>query len=108
MIVTVGPMLDVWPLAHPLDLTVSGEERPRRGRSSPRSDRASARFPSRTIPGRGGWTPKPVNWPGSVCSSGASSMHEEPATAVIQRYLDALPGDPAAEPVVRELLEQAV
>jgi RNA polymerase sigma-70 factor (ECF subfamily) len=34
-------------------------------------------------------------------------MHEEPTTAVIQRYLDALPGDTAAEPVVRELLERA-
>ena len=35
-------------------------------------------------------------------------MHEEPTTVIIQRYLDALPGDPAAEPVVRELLERAV
>jgi RNA polymerase sigma-70 factor (ECF subfamily) len=35
-------------------------------------------------------------------------MHEESTTAVIQRYLDALPGDAAAEPIIRELLEQAV
>ena len=35
-------------------------------------------------------------------------MHEEPTTAVIQRYLDALPGDTAAEPIIRELLERAV
>jgi RNA polymerase sigma-70 factor (ECF subfamily) len=35
-------------------------------------------------------------------------MQEEPTTAVIQRYLDALPGDPAAEPIVRELLDRAV
>jgi RNA polymerase sigma-70 factor (ECF subfamily) len=35
-------------------------------------------------------------------------MHEEPTTVVIQRYLDALPGDAAAEPIVRELLERAV
>jgi len=35
-------------------------------------------------------------------------MHEQSTTAVIQRYLDALPGDPAAEPIVRELLDQAV
>jgi RNA polymerase sigma-70 factor (ECF subfamily) len=35
-------------------------------------------------------------------------MHEEPTTVVIQRYLDALPGDQAAEPIVRELLERAV
>ena len=35
-------------------------------------------------------------------------MHEDPTTVVIQRYLDALPGDAAAEPVVRELLERAV
>jgi RNA polymerase sigma-70 factor (ECF subfamily) len=35
-------------------------------------------------------------------------MHEEPTTVIIQRYLDALPGDTAAEPVVRELLERSV
>jgi RNA polymerase sigma-70 factor (ECF subfamily) len=35
-------------------------------------------------------------------------MQEEPTTAVIQRYLDALPGDPAAEPLIRELLDRAV
>jgi RNA polymerase sigma-70 factor (ECF subfamily) len=36
-------------------------------------------------------------------------MHEEPTTTfIIQRYLDALPGDTVAEPVVRELLERAV
>jgi hypothetical protein len=34
-------------------------------------------------------------------------VSEEPTTAVIQRYLDALPGDAAAEPVVRELLARA-
>src|SRR5262249_25570842 len=35
------------------------------------------------------------------------AMHAEPTTVIIQRYLEALPGDPAAEPVVRELLERA-
>jgi RNA polymerase sigma-70 factor (ECF subfamily) len=35
-------------------------------------------------------------------------MHDEPTTAIIQRYLDALPEDPAAEPVIRELLDRAV
>jgi RNA polymerase sigma-70 factor (ECF subfamily) len=35
-------------------------------------------------------------------------MQEEPTTAVIQRYLDALPGDTAAEPIIRELLDRAV
>ena len=35
-------------------------------------------------------------------------MKEEPTTAIIQRYLDALPGDPAAELLVRELLKRAV
>jgi RNA polymerase sigma-70 factor (ECF subfamily) len=35
-------------------------------------------------------------------------MQEEPTTAVIQRYLDALPGDRAAEPIIRELLEHSV
>jgi RNA polymerase sigma factor (sigma-70 family) len=35
------------------------------------------------------------------------SMQEEPTTVAIQRYLDALPGDPAAEPIIRDLLERA-
>src|SRR5262245_32103564 len=35
-------------------------------------------------------------------------MDEPQTTVVIQRYLDALPGDAAAEPIVRELLERAV
>ncbi len=35
-------------------------------------------------------------------------MHEEPTTAVVQRCLDALQGDAAAEPLIRELLERAV
>ena len=34
-------------------------------------------------------------------------MHEEPTTVIIQRYLDAMPGDPAADPIIRELLERA-
>jgi RNA polymerase sigma-70 factor (ECF subfamily) len=34
-------------------------------------------------------------------------MHEEPTTALIQRCLDALPGD-SAEPLVREVLDRAV
>ncbi|MGH7136229.1 MAG: hypothetical protein ACREHD_10850 [Pirellulales bacterium] len=35
-------------------------------------------------------------------------MNEERTTAVIQRYLDALQGDAAAEPIIRELLGRAV
>jgi len=35
-------------------------------------------------------------------------MLEEPTTVIIQRYLDALPGDAAAESSIRELLERAV
>src|SRR5262245_63953877 len=35
-------------------------------------------------------------------------MPEEPTTAAIQRYLDALPGHTPAEPVIRELLERAI
>jgi RNA polymerase sigma-70 factor (ECF subfamily) len=35
-------------------------------------------------------------------------MHAETTTVIIQRYLDALPGDTAAEPLIRELLERAV
>jgi hypothetical protein len=34
-------------------------------------------------------------------------MHKESTSAVIQRYLDALPEDPAAELIIRELLERA-
>jgi hypothetical protein len=34
-------------------------------------------------------------------------MNEEPTTAAIQRYLDALPEDAAAEPIVCEPLERA-
>src|SRR5436305_5808440 len=34
-------------------------------------------------------------------------MDEEPTTAAIQRYLDALPGNAAAEPIIRELLGRA-
>ena len=34
-------------------------------------------------------------------------MSEEPTTAVVQRYLDALAGDAPAGPIVRELLERA-
>ena len=34
-------------------------------------------------------------------------MHEEPTTVIVQPYLDALPGDTAAELTVRELLERA-
>src|SRR5262245_58477593 len=35
-------------------------------------------------------------------------MDEPQTTVIIQRYLDALPGDAAAEPIVRELMERAV
>ncbi len=35
-------------------------------------------------------------------------MHEEPTTAVIQRYLDALQADTSSETIVRDLLERAV
>ena len=35
-------------------------------------------------------------------------MSDEPTTVIIQRYLDALPTETAAEPIVRELLERAV
>jgi RNA polymerase sigma-70 factor (ECF subfamily) len=34
-------------------------------------------------------------------------MTEEPTTAAIQRYLNALPEDKTAEPIIRELLERA-
>jgi RNA polymerase sigma-70 factor (ECF subfamily) len=35
-------------------------------------------------------------------------MNEPPTTAAIQRCLDALQGDPSAEPLIRDLLERAV
>ena len=34
-------------------------------------------------------------------------MSEEPTTAAIERYLNALPEDKTAEPIIRELLERA-
>lgn len=34
-------------------------------------------------------------------------MDEAPTTIIVQRYLDALPEDTAAEPIIRELLERA-
>src|SRR5262249_38057947 len=37
----------------------------------------------------------------------ALAMPDEPTTAVIGRYLDALASDTAAEPIIRELLERA-
>jgi RNA polymerase sigma-70 factor (ECF subfamily) len=42
------------------------------------------------------------------CSSIGLAMHQQPTTVVIQRYLDALPGDPSAEPLIREVLDRAV
>jgi RNA polymerase sigma factor (sigma-70 family) len=36
------------------------------------------------------------------------NVNEEPTTAVVQRYLNALAGDAPAEPIVRELLDRAV
>jgi hypothetical protein len=39
---------------------------------------------------------------------GVLAMNEGPTTVIIQRYLDALPGDTAAEPIIRELLEREV
>ncbi|MGO9467361.1 MAG: hypothetical protein ACLQVF_24740 [Isosphaeraceae bacterium] len=35
-------------------------------------------------------------------------MNEEQTTVIIERYLDALQGHTAAEPIVRELLARAV
>src|SRR5262249_49785823 len=66
------------------------------------------RFSSRTIPGRARWATNLIKWPKPTRSSGSLAMHEEPTTVVIQRYLDALPGVPAAEPVVRELLGRSL
>ena len=36
------------------------------------------------------------------------AMSTEHTTAVVQRYLDALDGDPPAEPIVRALLDRSV
>jgi hypothetical protein len=43
----------------------------------------------------------------AIWSFAGLAMHEEPTTAAIQRYLEALPEDSAAEPIIRELLERA-
>jgi RNA polymerase sigma-70 factor (ECF subfamily) len=39
---------------------------------------------------------------------GSPGMHDEPTTIIIQRYLDALPGDQAADAIIQELLEHSV
>src|SRR5262249_60677181 len=36
------------------------------------------------------------------------AIRKEPLASLIQRSLDALPADPAADPIVRELLDRAV
>jgi RNA polymerase sigma factor (sigma-70 family) len=41
-------------------------------------------------------------------SPGSFVVSEEPTTAVVQRYLDALASDAPAEPIVRDLLDRAV
>jgi RNA polymerase sigma-70 factor (ECF subfamily) len=38
---------------------------------------------------------------------GGPAVQESPTTVIIQRYLDALPGDLAGEPIIRDLLERA-
>jgi RNA polymerase sigma-70 factor (ECF subfamily) len=48
------------------------------------------------------------NWLEPSHFSGARGMHDEPTTAIIQRYLDALPGDTAADRLIRALLDRAV
>jgi RNA polymerase sigma-70 factor (ECF subfamily) len=65
------------------------------------------RFSSYTVPGTDGVDKKLHKMAAAALIFGALAMNEEPTTVVIQRYLDALPGDAAAEPVVRELLERA-
>jgi hypothetical protein len=56
---------------------------------------------------RDGWTPNLINWLTRL-SFFRCPMQEEPTTAVIQRYLDDLAGDPAADSaIIRGLLERA-
>ena|SRR6516164_1383247 len=67
---------------------------------------------SLAIPERAEATQKLKKTPRIPCIPPFSSIgvrqHEEPTTAVIQRYLDALPDDLAADTIVRELLDRAV
>ena len=49
-----------------------------------------------------------INWLEPSRYLVALAMDEEPTTTVIQRYLDALPKDTAAEPIIRELMDRAV
>src|SRR3954453_17353366 len=46
--------------------------------------------------------------PGAASLTPGAAMTEEPTTAVVQRYLDALAGDAADDAVVRALLGRAV
>src|SRR5262249_11208868 len=66
------------------------------------------RVSSPTLPRRGGWTTKWIKRLEPLVLQVTLAMDEAPTTVIIQRYLDALPGDAAAEPLIRELLEQAV
>ncbi len=47
------------------------------------------------------------NVPSRLSARVTLAMDEAPTTVIIQRHLDALPGDTAAEPIVREPLKQA-
>ena len=42
------------------------------------------------------------------CYLAIALMSEEPTTVAVQRFLDALAGDQAAEPIIRDLLDRAV
>src|SRR5215469_14755940 len=59
------------------------------------------------FPESGGWTRDLIESASMPPVSGSFVVSEEPTTAVVQRYLDALTGDTPAEPIVRELLGRA-
>jgi len=60
------------------------------------------RFSSYTVPGTGGVDRKMHEMAVAALILGVLAMNEEPTTVIIQRYLDALPGDAADEPFARE------
>src|SRR5262249_62049190 len=74
----------------------------------PQSGQVHAPLPSLAISERGGYSATLTTGLSPSRPLVALAMPEEPTTAAIQRYLNALPADTTAEPIIRELLDRAV
>jgi RNA polymerase sigma factor (sigma-70 family) len=72
-----------------------------------RPERPNGRRFTRYLTESGGWTPEPIDSARGYPRRDFV-VSDEPTTAVVQRYLDALAGDAPADPIVRDLLGRAV